>query len=211
MTDKKSAQFSADISQDDLARHADQVVGSLQSQIHMLEKFVARRFDEVSTEINATSQLLGLAEEGLENRFSEILDVLRDVSYKGDGSTPVNTGVELNAVIQTTEDAAHQILDSADEIANLLQSDIDWAQTEERQPVLNNINNAVQNILIACAFQDLTGQRIGKTLDNLQKVEAELAETLGKLGIDLKDHTSPAKPANAQSQADIDNLFGGNS
>ena len=44
-------------------------------QIKALEKFMARRFDEISMEINAATQLLGMAEDGIGERFSVPTDV----------------------------------------------------------------------------------------------------------------------------------------
>ncbi len=193
-----------------LQDEADAVIKNLRSKIDTFEEYVARRFDEVSMEINATSQLVGMAEEGMGERFGDMLNVLGAISYDGDGTSPANTGVELEAVIKATEEAANNILDAADSIMEDLQKETDWTNEEARKTLLGNIETQVQNILMSCTFQDLTGQRINKTLDNLKTVETQLAETLGALGIDISE-SSKASPApqieKATSQDDIDNLF----
>lgn len=50
-------------------------------------------------------------------QFGDILQILGAISYSGDGKSQVNAGVELEAVIEDTENAANTILDAADRIA----------------------------------------------------------------------------------------------
>ncbi|MBP7253750.1 MAG: hypothetical protein KBA75_09730 [Alphaproteobacteria bacterium] len=189
-------------------------IAELQQSLAELRTFVARRFDEVSFEINATGQMLGMTEEAMAQRFSEVLIILNAISFRGDGSTPHNVGVELNAVVKTTEDAANKILDAATLISGLTKQNIDWTNAQQREKLLSAINNQADGILTACAFQDLTGQRIAQTLENIRKAESDLTETLKKMG--LKIDITPQKTAEAlcnpenraTTQADIDALFG---
>ncbi len=186
----------------------------LQQALSEMRQFVARRFDEVSFEVNATGQILGMTEEAMATRFTEIMSVLSAVSFKGDGKTPHNVGVELESVVKTTEDAANKILDAAGAISDLTRETVDWSNAQERAKILEKINNNADMILAACAFQDLTGQRIAKTLENIRLAEAELADTLQRMG--LKIDVSAEKTAQtlnsdeqrAQSQSEIDSLFG---
>ncbi len=195
-------------------RPQDMTIAELQQSLAELRTFVARRFDEVSFEINATGQMLGMTEEAMAQRFSEVLIILNAISFRGDGSTPHNVGVELNAVVKTTEDAANKILDAATLISGLTKQNIDWTNAQQREKLLSAINNQADGILTACAFQDLTGQRIAQTLENIRKAESDLTETLKKMG--LKIDITPQKTAEAlcnpenraTTQADIDALFG---
>ncbi|NCC23275.1 MAG: hypothetical protein EOM26_12580 [Alphaproteobacteria bacterium] len=182
---------------------------TLQAQLGSFESFVARRFDELSTEINATAQQMDMVESGLSRRFGDIIGILGAISYHGTGTSPVNTGVELDAVIKTTEDAANTILDAADQIADSLRRNIDWANESERGALLDSISGKVQEILLACTFQDLTGQRISKAIENLRTVEAQLSSTLQALGIEIEPAEGPVIDATERvtSQADIDALF----
>ena len=186
---------------------------NINEKLAVMEKFIARRFDEISMEINATSQQVDMAEEGIAKRFGEILDIMSAISYHGEGQTQVNTGVELEAVIGDTEEAANKILDAADSIADLVREQDGWNDPEKREELLETIRDDVQNILLACTFQDLTGQRIRKTLENLHLIEERLSGTLDRLGIKIdvdKEHAlenvSEGK-VKAQSQDDIDALF----
>ena len=211
MTVENLSEVAAKDSQDetDVAGKID----NLQDQITLMERFVKRRFDEISMEINATAQQVDLAEEGIANRFGEILEILGAISYHGDGTTQVNTGVELEAVIEDTEQAANTILDAADRIADRLRTDEDWHKEETREKALEQIKQDVQEILMACTFQDLTGQRIRNTLENLHLIENRLSGTLERLGISVQPSEEDiALKAEGDipraSQDDIDSLFG---
>ena len=189
-------------------------IADLQQAIGELRTFVARRFDEVSFEVNATGQIMGMTEDAMSTRFTEIMSVLSAVSFKGDGVTPHNVGVELESVVKTTEDAANKILDAASAISDLTRETVDWSNEPERAKILAKINEQADTILAACAFQDLTGQRIVRTLENIRQAEADLADTLQRMG--LKIDVSSEKTAQtlgsseqrAQSQSEIDSLFG---
>lgn len=188
---------------------------AMAERLARMEKFMTRRFDEISAEIHATCQMLDMAENGISSRFAEVLGVLSAISFHGDGASPHNVGIELDAVVKTTEDAANRILDATDEIAQLVngKTEISWDNPQERAEKLNKINELTNTILTACAFQDLTGQRIGKTLEKIRKAEAELSETLKKMGVNIELEKIESKAAEevrherAATQGEVDSLF----
>lgn len=182
---------------------------ALNAKIHTLEKFIARRFDEISMEINATAQQVDMAEDGITKRFSEILEILSAISYSGAGDSAANTGVELEAVIENTEQAANTILDAADRISSYLDEERDWCDIGTRDTMRDKIRSDIQEILMACTFQDLTGQRIRNTLNNLQQIESRLSSTFERLGIKVHvDQDMIAeKVQKASNQDDIDALL----
>ncbi len=183
------------------------------AQISAMETLFKRRFDEISMEINATSQQVDMAEENTRKQFSEILQVLAAISYSGDGDSQVNAGVELEAVIEDTESAANTILDAADRIAERLKEE-DWDNHDSREEALNQVKSDVQEILMACTFQDMTGQRIRNTLENLHDIEGKLSTMLSKIGIDINPSEEDVKKAvtggdERFSQNEIDSMFSG--
>lgn len=184
------------------------VASSVDKQLKKLETFVARRFDELSMEVNATSQLVDMAEEGLRRHFLEILEILKAINFHGEGSSPANTGVELEAVVQITEQAANTIMDAADKIVSTLDINDDWKDDSVRKKAIEVINQNIQDIMMACNFQDLTGQRIRKAVENLENVEKRLSETLQKLGLDTSGIPKSLDLAPGTSQGDIDEMFG---
>ena len=192
--------------QEDIYRTVDTV----NTQLQTLEDFIARRFDEISMEINATSQQFDMAESGITQRFSEILEVLSAIGYSGRaGGTSANTGVELEAVIEDTENAANHILDAADRIAEYASDEKNWEDASSRNEIREKIKNDVQEILMACTFQDLTGQRIRNTLKNLHTIEEQLSSTFERLGIDVEPPEDLVQKhvQEASDQSEIDDMF----
>lgn len=186
-----------------------QTIDVLNSQMSTLEQFIARRFDEISMEINATSQQVDMAEDGIVKRFAEVLEILGAINYSGAGDSAANTGVELEAVITDTEDAANHILDAADRIVDYVSDERDWNNEEVREDMRGRIKNDIQEILLACTFQDLTGQRIRNTLNNLHSIEARLSQTFERLGIkvEAREDVVAAQVQKASSQSEVDDLF----
>lgn len=181
----------------------------IQAKLERMEKFFSRRFDEVSAEVNAASQLVGMAEDSVKQRFGEIIESLEAISHHGGGESRAQAGVELDAVLKITEDAANRILDAADRISERLDDDTRWQDPDARAKAIAATKDDVQEILMASAFQDLTGQRIQSTIQNLQQIEQRLSQTLEKFGIaadslrvDITRHVEAGS-----SQADVDQMF----
>jgi chemotaxis regulatin CheY-phosphate phosphatase CheZ len=185
-------------------------VGNVTNQLETIEKFIARRFDEISMEINATSQQIDMNEEDISRRFGDIMEVLKAVSYSGDGSTAANAGVELDAVVDMTEKAANTILDAADRISERIKESQESGNEEDKQKVLEHISSDIEEIFMACSFQDITGQRIRNTLENLREIEDRLGNALSHIGIEFEnvsaeDHAAIANKLSDQDE--FDNLF----
>lgn len=184
---------------------------TLASQMEGFEKFVKRRFDEISMEINATSQQLDHAGKDITGQFQEIMGVLSAVTFQGDGNSQVNAGFELEAVINDTEEAAVKIMDAADRIALRLRDQGNMNDEATRNAVMTEIKGEVQNILMACTFQDLTSQRIRKAVENISGIQERLGTALEKLGIKADptggDIIHEANKTRLTSQSDIDALF----
>lgn len=197
------------LSEDRPAIQALSDMAELQEQIRLFETFVKRRFDELSMEINATAQQMDMAETSIGQRFGEIFEALGAISYKGDGTTAANAGVELDAVVDMTENAANTILDAAGRITSTVSKADNWTSEESRKLALEAINADTEEIFMACSFQDVTGQRIRKTLENIKTIEDRLASAMDKLGIHVEKSTSQRVQSEnyASTQDDIDALF----
>lgn len=128
---------------------------------------------------------------------------------------------ELDAIGSHLEEATGTILDACEELETL-------GEDLESDPA-DRLSTVVTNIYEACNFQDLTGQRISKIVSMLQNIEKRIELLLrafghapGAAGVapkikdELKDQRNedekllngPQVPQNANSQADIDALFG---
>jgi chemotaxis protein CheZ len=81
-----------------------------------------------------------------------------------------SSGLELEAVVQATEEAANRIMEAAEAIG-------DWLREGKRDPAsIEVVNEKVNAIFEACSFQDVTGQRIRRAIQHLQQVETMLTD-----------------------------------
>ncbi len=74
---------------------------------------------------------------------------------------------ELDEVVKSTANAANEILDVCETLENL--------QANVSPEAADTIAVCVTRIYEACAFQDITGQRIGKVVEALRNFELRLA------------------------------------
>lgn len=79
---------------------------------------------------------------------------------------------ELGSVVEATEQATQVILESAEAIQAMIDLS---SNTGDLDPLLyQQLSDQVIQIMTACSFQDLTGQRISASVNTLLHVEAEL-------------------------------------
>lgn len=149
---------------------------------------------------------------------NEILALAPDKTAS-DGNIGV-AAVQLDAVIKATEEAAHNIMDAADELQNIMGASS--ASDADKQKMME----VAGRIYEACNFQDLTGQRIRKVMTALDFTESRIqrlinlfssdghisAETLAKATAPSNDNdgllNGPQLPGQAPTQAEIDAMFG---
>lgn len=167
-------------------------MSDLDGKLDDLRRFIDRRFSELSMEINATVQLVDFSETNLTGQLSAMKEQLAAVLALPATSTR-NSGVELEAVVQTTEAAANRIMEAAEAIG-------DWLLEIQSDPALRErINDKVNAIFEACSFQDLTSQRIRRAIDHLHQVEA----MLGSIGGGEAPPPMPAQPSSGLVGPDL--------
>jgi chemotaxis protein CheZ len=168
----------------------------LAAQFADMRRFVDRRVAELSAEVHGATQLLGFSESNLSNQLGVIQeDMGRMLARPAEASR--NSGLELEAVVQTTEAAANQIMEAAEAISDMLRV------TLPDKRALQAITAKIDAIFEACAFQDLTGQRVRRAIEHLQHMESSLNQILALPGHEGDiTHASPDLP-----QDDIDTLF----
>ncbi|MFC4170374.1 protein phosphatase CheZ [Teichococcus aestuarii] len=115
---------------------------------------------------------------------------------------------ELAAIVSHTAQATHEILDACEQLETM--AGAAPAQAEA-------LVAATTRIYEACAFQDITGQRIAKVVTALQAIEqrigrtrasfAEEAQLLRQAPPSTGLLNGPQLPGNAISQSAIDALF----
>lgn len=100
---------------------------------------------------------------------SEIASLLPDDS----GHSRIATATsELDAVVAATEQATSDILSCAERIQ---ESVIALSRSDSTGPLLDGISARLIDIMTACSFQDITGQRVTKVVNALRYIEQRVA------------------------------------
>jgi len=187
-------------SQGELGELVQAVVrAELGTAIEGLRQFVDRRIAELSVEIHGTTQLLDFSEANLSGQLSRIQQEIGRVVAAPAFATRTS-GLELEAVVHATEQAANQIMEAAEAIGTCIEL------AREDPAAIEAITERLNAIFEACTFQDLTGQRIRRAIEHLQRVE----EMLGGLAPAETDPVpEPAPEVNPDlGQNDVDRMFG---
>jgi chemotaxis regulatin CheY-phosphate phosphatase CheZ len=87
---------------------------------------------------------------------------------------------ELDAIVHSTERATTDILNSAERIMEISGRIRDVIQT----PDSDMLDMEATNILMACGFQDITGQRISKVVSTLRYLEERVDAMIRIWGVD---------------------------
>jgi chemotaxis protein CheZ len=180
---------------------------------------------EYLDKVIATLQLMNRREKGplvetLEHLSNFIrstrneISSLRPESANGDYLSSAND--ELEQIINETANATNAIMSAAEDLEKI-------SETVDEK-TRDGIISAVTQIYEACAFQDITGQRITKTIRAIQKIEAKVNALASACGgthieplVELRDIpvvssdvallNGPQLSGDAKSQAEIDQLF----
>jgi len=121
--------------------------------------------------------------------------------------SPPQTGLgdTLDAVVAETERAAMEIMQQA-ERAQAAAKRLHEGQSADTRADLAEVDDAAMSILMACAFQDITGQRIRKVLSAMRQVEGRIATLVALMGIGEEEQ--PARMDGAAPGSDAALLNG---
>lgn len=174
-----------------------------------LRAFMDRRIAELSAEVASSVQLMGMSEEAITARLTEVHDQIgRLIAVPAAGAR--SSGIELEAVVQATEAAADTILEAAEAIQAWLDHGARDAEA------IAALTERVNTIFQACSFQDLTGQRIRRAIRQLQQVETMLegimpAAPAAGPKLEIRGHLPTVAEPDAAgadlAQAEIDRLL----
>ncbi len=93
---------------------------------------------------------------------------------------------ELETVVEATDTAANEIMNLSETIqdtADKIRDDVAKGNTDTVEAHCAVIDEAATNLLMACGFQDLTGQRINKVVNTLTHLEGQIDDLFETLGI----------------------------
>lgn len=131
--------------------------------------------------------------------------------------------LELDAIVQTTEDATNDILNATEEIDDRVHKLREAGATPETLTVFDEINGLTIKILEACNFQDISGQRISKVVKTIHYLEDRIGTMIDIwgaeefAGLEVVDDTpdnpdaallqGPQLKGEGVNQDDVDALF----
>lgn len=138
--------------------------------------------------------------------------------------------LQLEEITKQTEDATNEIMSAADEVEQLLKKiHSHTVEDPDVAPLIDLAGERLIAIIEACAFQDLTGQRVTQVVKTLRYIESRVLAMIDIWGLDafkdvdipdegeaedLHDEqeedellNGPALGGQGLSQADIDALF----
>ena len=176
-----------------------------------LRRFVDRRIAELSAEFDAHVQLSDMTEEKLSGELRRMHETVASL-VAVPAAQSRSSGIELESVVVETEAATERILAAAEAIQAAL------AEAPLPPALAGRIAAEVNTIFEACAFQDLTGQRIRRAIQHLEEVDDVLTGlmpegtparervTVAALRTTLPEGTAPSADL---GQAAIDALIDG--
>ncbi len=168
--------------------YSAQMSGEQHSEI-MSELAAIRRLMEPAQELNNTlvenyrtemTEALKLKKE-MDEIYEAIAETKREIAtlhVNGLHSAEMNRVTdELDAIIDGTEKATEQILESA-EVIDENASKLSKVLTGEEDQWTHDIQESVVSLFEACNFQDLTGQRITKVVNVLRFIEERIVSMM---------------------------------
>lgn len=117
--------------------------------------------------------------EAIEQMKREIATLRTD---KSPGPSLHSATCELDAVVQATEDATHNILEAAEQIDTFLTDARSKPDAPVDPAILEQLGDQVIRIFESCNFQDITGQRITKVVTAVKFIEVKIDKMIDILG-----------------------------
>jgi chemotaxis regulatin CheY-phosphate phosphatase CheZ len=113
---------------------------------------------------------------------------------------------ELDAIVSSTERATYDILNGAERIQAASQQ---LPQSPEVSVLAKEIGSQAIEIMTACSFQDLTGQRITKVVNALRYIETRINAMIDIWGLDEGGKTDKPDTSKAHDQRPDAHLLNG--
>lgn len=122
--------------------------------------------------------------------------------------------LQLEEITKATEDATNEIMSATDEVEQFLKEiHSHTVEDPDVSPLIDQASERLITIIEACAFQDLTGQRVTQVVKTLRYIESRVLAMIDIWGLDaFKDVEIPADEAAATSdeaQNEDDELLNG--
>lgn len=157
-SEESEHKVSDDVPLIDILSLAENSIANLKNILDTFDARIYSEFREIADQISQTKTEIGQlnATEIRQGRIPE-------------------AGNELKAIIDSTEDATHKIMESAETIMT--------ADPSDQANYYTIVNDNIMTIFEACSFQDLTGQRISRVVDTLEFIDKRVSRFASKMNI----------------------------
>ncbi len=152
----------SDVPLTDILALAENSIENLKSILDSFDAKIYSEFREIADQINFTK--------------TEISQL--NASEMRQGRIP-EAGKELHAIVESTEQATHKIMEAAETIMT--------ADPSDQGNYYNIVNDNIMAIFEACSFQDLTGQRISRVVDTLEFIDKRVSKFANKFSSTADD------------------------
>lgn len=162
---------------------------------------------------------------GLFGHIQRIRKELAAISQPSEDTDHFNSMTDqLDAIVQATESATNTIMESMEEIGDLVTKVQARTTDAESRGMLGNITDRTNAVFEACSFQDITGQRVTKVVNSLKFIEERVnalifmwgKDELAKVVVEIREDkddpdkkllNGPQLQGHGVSQAEVDKLF----
>lgn len=188
-----------DVTLNDVIDLAEVMTGSMREFLHSVQPTITTELTAIADEISRLKvEIVNLRPNDMKN--NQIPEA----------------GRELDAIVESTESATHTIMEAAETIMAAGDMDHDAYQ--------GLVNDKMIEIFEACAFQDITGQRISKVVNALNAIDSRVSAFVERLRIAESDDApleetdeerrrrdlilhGPQHAGEGVSQADVDSML----
>ncbi len=161
--------------------------------------------------------------QDLRDHIYETKKEIASIRQPGEEDDRLTTAaMELDAIVAETEQATHRILNATEEICDVIEKLKERSDDIGAHALMEEAMGKTIDIMEACNFQDLSGQRTTKVIKTINYLEERILSMIdiwgaeGFEGIEIEDDAlegdaallhGPQHEDDAIDQADIDALF----
>lgn len=220
----------------------DMSLVDVMTRINTLEKSVSTEFENqfkklcdkldviVEEDTSTSVEEIMVEIQAMNDHISMTKQEVAALKPADDANTTLSIATEeLSEVVRSTETAANTILENTeilDQLVAEMRLKVSDGDPDGMFPDIDRIENISMELLTACSFQDVTGQRITKVVNSLNFIEERLNKMIEIWNIqhgtanpqemalpkdDAREDKDllhgPQNEAAAMSQDDIDSMF----
>ena len=125
-----------------------------------------------AAELNVENEILEVNLKALFQYIQRVRREIASLNQAADGVDKFETlGQQLDGIIEATSDASDTIMDAVEKSGEAVEQLATTLTEPDVMELLNRISDSNNRVFEACAFQDITGQRVTKIVKSVTYVE----------------------------------------